>query len=169
MISDNIKNQINDTLDHKILVIKCGQKMCNYLFETDQNDLAISLIKRIIVHDNSKFNEKELCGMSILKDNTALIDPNVLLSEDQKEIIEEHWKHNRHHPEYFNDVTEMQELDIIEMVCDWGARSIQYKTDLIEFVKIRQNNRFHFPEKMYKKILNYCYILLKNNDKDNLI
>lgn len=37
-------------------------------------------------------------------------------------LIETHWKNNRHHPEYFKDISNMEELDIIEMVCDWYAR-----------------------------------------------
>jgi hypothetical protein len=87
----------------------------------------------------------------------------VLLSEEQQKLVELHWKNNRHHPEYFDDVSQMEEIDIIEMCCDWHARSVQYDTDLLEFAKIRQENRFHFPEDMYKKILKYCNVLLSQD------
>ena len=46
----------------------------------------------------------------------------------------------------------MKEIDIIEMVCDWHARSVQYGTNLMEFVTVRQENRFKFPQEMYEKI-----------------
>ena len=32
---------------------------------------------------------------------------------------------------YFENIEDMNELDIIEMVCDWYARSMQYKTDFL--------------------------------------
>ena len=55
----------------------------------------------------------------------------------------------------------MNEVDILEMCCDWHARSIQYHTDFLSFVKIRQENRFHFPKDMFDKIWKYCLILNK--------
>jgi hypothetical protein len=56
----------------------------------------------------------------------------------------------------------MEELDVIEMVCDWYARSLQLGTNFMEFVETRQNNRFHFPDYMYSNILKYCNILLES-------
>ena len=53
----------------------------------------------------------------------------------------------------------MNELDIIEMVCDWYARSMQYKTDFLSFVVSRQESRFHFPNEMFDKIYRYCEII----------
>ena len=53
----------------------------------------------------------------------------------------------------------MDDVDILEMVCDWAAKSYQTNTSLLEFVKIRQENRFHFPDEMFAKILKYCEIL----------
>lgn len=160
MINENIMYQIKDTLVHKELVMQCGYKMCEYLSENNKDDLALELINRIIVHDNSKFTKSELYGLSTIFNRSALIDPTVLLSPQQQDVIQTHWYNNRHHPEYFDDVSEMLEIDIIEMVCDWYARSIQCNTDLISFIEIRQENRFHFPEKIYKKIIEYCNVLL---------
>lgn len=162
MINEDIMCQIQDTLIHKKLVIDSGYKMCNYLFTQNKNDLAFELLNRIITHDNSKFTEEELYGLASISNKKALINPDILLSADQQKIVEIHWKNNRHHPEYFKDINDMKEIDIIEMCCDWHARSVQYGTDLMQFIKIRQKNRFHFPEKTYKKILKYCNILIEN-------
>lgn len=151
---------IKDTLLHKSMVIDSGMIMVEYLFENGDSCLAKHLLQRIVEHDNSKFTDEELFSLASLDDNTALKDPNSLLSDEQKRLVEIHWKNNRHHPEYFNDVSEMEEVDILEMVCDWHARSRQYHTDLMEFVKVRQNNRFHFPEPMFERIIKYCRILL---------
>lgn len=167
MIDDKIKQQIEDTLTHKKLVIDSGYKMCQYLFNNKQEKLALDLLNRIILHDNSKFSHEELYGLASINNKKALSDPNILLSAEQQKQVELHWKRNKHHPEYFNDYSEMEEIDIIEMCCDWHARSVQYGTSLMEFVKIRQENRFHFPDKMYKKILKYCEILIKDNNKEH--
>ena len=62
----------------------------------------------------------------------------------------------------------MTELDIIEMVCDWAARSEQYGTDLLDFIKERQHNRFHFSNKVYAEVEKYCKLIveLSNNVKE---
>jgi hypothetical protein len=94
----------------------------------------------------------------------SFINPEVQLSAHQREIIEMHWENNRHHPEHFEDIVSMTELDIVEMCCDWYARSLQYGTDFIEFIKTRQETRFHFPEDMFNEILKYCIILEESRD-----
>ena len=71
-----------------------------------------------------------------------------------------HWRNNSHHPEHFENYEEMSKLDKIEMACDWMARSLQYKSNLLEFVKTRQNDRFHFSNSMFDEVYNYCKILL---------
>ena len=53
----------------------------------------------------------------------------------------------------------MSKIDKMEMACDWYARAIQYKTNFLEFVEKRQEDRFHFPELIYDEIYHYCKIL----------
>lgn len=159
-IDDSIKHQIKDTLEHKKIVMDSAYKMAEYLFEQGKNDLGIEIIDRAIIHDNSKFSKEELYALSSISSSEALTDPNVLLSSDQQKLVEKHWKNNRHHPEYFSSINNMSEIDIIEMCCDWHSRSVQFGTDLVEFAKVRQANRFHFPEAMFEKILFYCNVLI---------
>ncbi len=154
--------QIEDTIIHKQYVLGSALKIFHYLCSVNKDDLGIELLKRAAVHDNSKLEDKELYLLSRLNDRIeAFTDPDYRLNDTQKEIIEEHWRKNRHHPEYFEDYNEMTELDILEMCCDWSARSSQYGTDLMEFVKTRQENRFHFSPEVYKKVVKYCKILAK--------
>jgi hypothetical protein len=54
----------------------------------------------------------------------------------------------------------MSEIDIIEMVCDWAARSEQYNNSLTEFAERVQRDRFHFNDEMYAKIRAYCNVLV---------
>ena len=159
---EKLLGHIRDTLLHKSYVIKACLKMFDYLVENDKCELGILLLQRANIHDNSKLVGPELKLLSDIYGNqSAFIDPNILLSEKERSIIEEHWHHNCHHPEHFENICEMSELDIIEMVCDWYARSMQFGTDFLDFVKTRQDTRFHFPKEMFDKILGYCDVLVQ--------
>lgn len=157
--------ELEDVIKHKQYVLQACWKMSRYLFSTGKEDLGLELLKRATIHDNSKLEDEELEALSkISEDKSSLKDANEKLTDFKKKAIELHWKNNRHHPEFFSDVKNMSELDILEMVCDWYARSIQYNTNLIEFCETRQENRFHFPKDIYKKIHKYCEIISKEDN-----
>ena len=162
---DKIIEHISETMLHKSYVIRACLKMSKILIQENKVDLALLLLQRSNIHDNSKLVGPELELLSTLYGNQeSFINPNIQLSAQQREIIEKHWENNRHHPEHFENVLDMSELDIIEMVCDWYARSLQYGTDFIEFIKTRQETRFHFPNEMFMKILKYCEILKETEE-----
>ena len=157
--------QIEDFIEHKKCILESASILIEYLLKNGKDDLAFELLKRISIHDNSKLEDDEFslfCKIPLKKDSftTSTCD----IDESLKNSIELHWKNNRHHPEHFKNVNDMNEVDILEMCCDWHARSIQYHTDFLSFVKIRQENRFHFPKDMFDKIWKYCLIL--NNVKE---
>ena len=128
--------------------------------DNDQVQLGINLLKRGVTHDNSKIDNNEFKSMaSIFKSKECFKKASYKLTTAETAAIESHWKKNRHHPEYFENPSEMTELDMIEMVCDWFARSIQYETDFIPFILERQENRFKFEEGQFKKIMYYCELL----------
>lgn len=154
---------ILDTLEHKQLILDCGLVMTKWLIKEGRDEEALAFLKRLIVHDNSKLSKGEINLFLQIEDSEkGLKDAYTKMSEQTKKAIELHWKNNRHHPECFADYHEMKELDIIEMVCDWFSRSLQYKTDFLEFVKIRQDNRFHFEYEFFKKVWYFCLII--NNE-----
>lgn len=164
---EQILFHIQDTIIHKKLVLDSCFILCKYLFSIGDKDTGIQLMQRAMEHDNSKFHGTELESISQITDNFHNFkDPNLLLSSVDAEKIKEHWKNNRHHPEHFKNVEDMTDLDLMEMVCDWFARSIQYNTNFMEFVKIRQENRFHFPQDMFDKIYRYCEIIVKEKQKE---
>lgn len=151
---------INDLIEHKKLILDCCQTMSKYLYKNGQHELSKEILRRAVVHDNSKLDEDEMEKFLELRiKDKPFKNANSMLSDFEKERIKIHWSKNRHHPEYFEDISQMEEIDIIEMVCDWAARSRQYGTDLIDFVKTRQKNRFNFPKEIYDKILFYCELL----------
>lgn len=162
-MNEDILKIIKDTMEHKKMVLDSAYILCEYLFSVNKNELGIELIKRAVEHDNSKFTTQELQELSTIKnDFKNFKDPSMLLSDEEKEKIKQHWKNNRHHPEHFSNIENMTDVDMLEMICDWHARSKQYNTNLLDFIAIRQKNRFHFPTEMYSKIIKYAKILIKN-------
>jgi hypothetical protein len=157
---EKILEHVSETMLHKSFVIQACLKMARYLKNNGEEDLALFILRRSNIHDNSKLIGPELELLASLYGNQeSFVNPTVQLSDSQREIIEMHWENNRHHPEHFDEILKMSELDIIEMCCDWYARSLQYGTDFIDFIKTRQETRFHFPDDMFEKILKYCEIL----------
>ena len=97
---------------------------------------------------------------SIVSDKSCLENASVPLSTLKQNSIMLHWKNNSHHPEHFDNYEEMSKVDRMEMACDWMARSLQFKSNLLEFAKTRQEDRFHFSEAMFEEVYNYCEILV---------
>ena len=85
--------------------------------------------------------------------------PNGRLTAEQRTLIEMHWKRNRHHPEFFSDYHKMSEIDILEMVCDWYARSLQFETNFMQFVHDIPRDRFEFDDEFFARVYQYCLIL----------
>ncbi|MBR3163091.1 MAG: hypothetical protein IKF17_03210 [Clostridia bacterium] len=160
-MNDKIVTILMDTMLHKDLVLASCWKMANYYIRSGEIDKAIEIIKRGWLHDNSKFGEDELTALAEIDDNRmSMRDASKSLPPEMKAFLKIHYEHNTHHPEHWDDVAQMPEMDVVEMCCDWHARSVQYGTNLIEFVNTRQANRFNFPQKMFEKILEICNILV---------
>ena len=157
----DMEKMYQDTFIHKEYVLQVCDKFADYLKSQGQSDFANELRQRAIVHDNSKItNKDEFAALtSIINDKICLGSTTTELSEAKKACIALHWKNNKHHPEYYQNYEEMSTVDRIEMVCDWMARSLQYKNNLIEYVEVKQKPRFNFSEEMYKEILQYCHII----------
>ena len=146
------------------LVEKSCKKLAHYLTEIGAVEHSKSLLKRSVLHDNSKFtNEEELRSFAeIINDQQSLKDYSKSLSPLSKEYLKLHYKNNSHHPEHFSSPADMSKLDVMEMVCDWHARSVQYGTDLLKFVNESHIPRFKFPKWMIPEILHYCDVLLRD-------
>ena len=150
-----------DTLIHKSYVKQSCEKLALYLEKEGAIEHAKQLRERAKVHDNSKICcREELHALSrIIDDKSTLKDASKQLSEIKKDAIRLHWKHNSHHPEFYKTSTDMSRLDVMEMCCDWHARSTQFNTNFLEYVKTQQKVRFHFPDWLFAEIMHYCEIL----------
>lgn len=157
-------SHLEDTIIHKQLLLNSCWVMAQYLMSIGKSKLALNLLRRAANHDNSKFYKKEITNFSKLDTSRDdLKHTDNVMSNRVKELVKLHWKFNRHHPEHFASADEMKEIDIIEMVCDWHARSIQFKTNLMDFVTTQQKERFHFSPVVYEKVLHYVRVLLDNS------
>lgn len=155
------EKMFKDTVIHKSYLKESVEKLAKYLEENNAIEHANLLRQRAEVHDNSKVTcADELDSLSrLINDKSTLKDPDKQLSSIRKEALVIHWEHNSHHPEHFKSVIDMTRLDIMEMCCDWHARSLQYGTDFLYFVKKQNEIRFHFPDWMFAEIIHYCEIL----------
>lgn len=155
------EQMFQDTMVHKMYVIKSCEKLASWLEREGATYHAAKLRARAKSHDISKLNcEDEINALSrIIHDKSSLKDANNQLSPIKKDAIKLHWKHNTHHPEFYKTPIDMSKLDIMEMCCDWYARSMQYNTNFLEYVKTQQEKRFHFPEWMFAEIWFYCKVL----------
>ncbi len=169
-----LSKEMNDTLIHRACVMRSGQYLSHFLIHRNRSVDAIRLVGRCSVHDISKIqNTEEFMALaSIVDDITDMHDIKHVLSPKQVEAIKLHWKRNSHHPEYYENSNDMSELDLLEMACDCHARSKQYHTDLLEYIRIQQDLRFHFDADHLKKLKSYCTALVtlaKDDDYGDLL
>lgn len=132
MSSENILS----TIEHKANV---GHLMA---------DVIGLLIRRAVIHDNSKFAPEEFDAFEEATPKLKTLSYGSAEYEEARQSImpalEHHYKVNSHHPEHFSDgVTGMDLLDLIEMLCDWMAATMRHNDgDILKslfFNKIRFN------------------------------
>lgn len=157
------EKMFQDTFIHKKYVKVACKKLSDYLENIGAKEHAKKLMEKAVSHDISKIScDDELRALSmIINDKTTLKDSKCSLSKLKEDSIHLHWKHNRHHPEFFETPEDMERIDMMEMVCDWYARSLQYGTNFLEFVKDKQETRFKFPTWMFAEIWHYCEVLAR--------
>lgn len=165
----DVEKMYQDTFIHKGYVLKVCNIFADYLQELGQIEDADDLRERAILHDNSKIlNKDEFRALtSIINDKSSLRDANSRLSSFKQDAIELHWKNNEHHPEHYESIADMSPRARREFVCDCCARSIQYKTDLLEFMETRLKERFHFSDIVKEEIIYNCKTLLNLVNKNN--
>lgn len=167
--TDKLSKEMNDALIHRSCVMRSGQYLARYLIHRNRSVDAIRLIGRCSVHDISKIqNMEEFMSLaSIVDDIDSMHDITHVLSEEQTNAIKLHWSRNSHHPEYYDNSNDMSDLDLLEMACDCHARSKQFGTDLLDYINIQQDLRFHFDKEHLSKLRAYCCALVELTKNDD--
>jgi hypothetical protein len=100
-----------------------------------KSEYAEELRSRAEVHDASKFGEVERIPYIWLTEYHRCRrhgEPFAYPDEMEEQVrlaIQNHVTTNRHHPEFHADPSDMTDVDIIEMVCDWTAMSQEFGQD----------------------------------------
>ena len=121
------------------------------------------LDKRLMNHDKSKFSVDEYVPYIWMTEfyrkkqlGEEFKYPNKDIKKEINEAIKHHYKVNRHHPEFHNDIQNMNNEDIVEMVCDWAAMSQEFNNGLKEFADKKIDIKYKFTNK--QKVLIYKLI-----------
>lgn len=129
--------------------------------ETVRNFLNVfirDLLERGELHDQSKLQEPEV---NIFDEYTAKLRTCEYGSEEYKQFLTEmkpaldhHYAKNRHHPEHFNSISEMNLVDLIEMFSDWYAASLRHNSGNIRKSIEFNKKRFNMSDDLYQILLN---------------
>lgn len=144
---------LQDVLRHINRVREDCNLLGNRLIETGEKQLGIELIALGLIHDYSKLhNQTEFL---------YLRDSKVGTPEFQAAHLS-HVTTNMHHPEAWFNIKEMPRLYVAEMVCDWHARSTEFGSDVMAWVKDQATQRYGFSPKgrVYKEIKEFFGVLL---------
>jgi hypothetical protein len=153
VVLDDLK-RIRELLRHVKLVQEAAQRIGESLIEQGDSKLGRELIANSMNHDLSKFRGIEW---------NAIGNRNTGCSQDEKQLaILQHVQSNLHHPEYWGGVNDMPKVYLYEMVCDWFARSVEFGTDLRDWVKETAVNKYDIRRnsKPWKEIKRALDILL---------
>jgi hypothetical protein len=125
------------------------------------------LADRAAQHDASKWSLEEWSPETGLgfKQGTAKLAGLEYGSPEYKASLTEmsaavghHQMTNDHHPEYFDgDVTRMDLLALIEMLCDWKAAGERHNTGSMFKSLSHNKDRFRIPADVFKMMCGFCY------------
>lgn len=171
---ENKLAQLDDIMTHVGYVVQAGHKLCRKLIINNEEDIALQLMKRILIHDVSKASPDEFYGMAAFSnDQKSMKDLRVTQTTDGKmKAIKLHWLRNDHHPEFWssfvpNTLTHseplkiseaMDDIAVAEMCCDWYSRSMQFKSNVMEFYALSKS-RWTFTEHQRELIEKYLTML----------
>ena len=117
------------------------------------------LLNRGSLHDQSKLESPEA---ETFEEYTPKLKKMTYGSNEYKKALKEmtpclehHYANNRHHPEHFNnDVSKMNIIDIIEMLCDWKAATLRHNDgDIYKSIQINKE-RFNLSEQLTDILIN---------------
>ena len=146
--------QIQTTI-HKIWIIWYTLKFC------------FKLLSFAIIHDLSKYSWVEAKGFAStifdLKRSTYGTEEYKRLLQKIDPSIQNHYKKNAHHPEFYNNIKEMPLIHKIEMIIDWKSATRRHKNgDLKKSIEIN-NKRFNLSKNDLETLTQIALIIDKKS------
>lgn len=127
---------------HKIYVFYYMFKICN------------KLMLRAILHDCSKYNYSEAKGFLHLIAvfiNAQYGTPEYYsILDKERDIINQHYKKNDHHPEHHNSINDMNIYQLLEMISDWKSSVKKNKNGNIKRSFDINEKRFNISPELLK-------------------
>uniref|UniRef100_A0A6M3K349 Putative capsid morphogenesis protein n=1 Tax=viral metagenome TaxID=1070528 RepID=A0A6M3K349_9ZZZZ len=176
----NESQEMKDLFEKRTkLHIKLVQKYVQKVIDLEDKRLDKDLLKKELVHDQSKFEEPEYTPYLHvnwhyhLKDKGEEYTPSEEIKNQMDKATFHHVKNNKHHPEYWDksstgdvinrndrdktpekmvDATKMPLDYIASMVADWLAMSEEKKTDPFDWAKKMVNKRWKFTKAQVRLI-----------------
>lgn len=117
------------------------------------NIIINELIKRAEEHDQTKMESPELEGFTEI---THKLSGSTYGSEEYKSFLaqlkptlEHHYSRNRHHPEHHkNGVSDMNIIDVVEMLCDWKAATVRHQNGNLKKSIEHNKDRFDLSSQL---------------------
>lgn len=109
------------------------------------NHIIRLLEKRIKNHDSSKLKGIEFETYGKYHNLRKEEKDSKKITKLMKPGKDEHYKHNRHHLEYFGgDVSKTNLIDLIEIIVDWFTESEQENTDINKTIE-EKSKKYNIP------------------------
>lgn len=106
------------------------------------------LVDRMAVHDQSKYRDAEIdliTGKPKLNNTPYGTDEYKQVLDSVKLAVSEHYRCNRHHPEFHaNGMIDMNLFDLLEMLADWKAAGEQNNGSIEDSLRIN-TDRYEIP------------------------
>lgn len=136
-------------------------------------EAATELIRRGIVHDDSKMNEPEKSYFDRLTPKLKTLKYG---SEEYKESLKElqialkhHYANNSHHPEHYpNGLNDFDLFDLVEMFFDWKAATERTKDGDIHVSITHNKDRFGMSEQLCQIFANTANRLGWNKKEEQI-
>jgi len=125
------------------------------LIKNGEIDLGHQLIANGFIHDSSKFRGIEWQQL-VANDNLETTKLKL------KMAIYQHHSTNLHHPEaWVGGIKSMSLVYLLELLCDWKARSEESGTSLMDYINNSATKRFGFDknDEVYKILIKYMDLL----------
>lgn len=148
---NQLEQDVLKVLKHISHVQEAAQTMAFALIKDGKITEALLLLNQAMAHDAEKFK------FDIFFDITQVVDKPRL-----KAAVLKHAQSCKHHPEYWKSIYDMDEVSLMEMVCDWKARSSEFGTSLedwtLKVAPIKYNYTLDSP--IHRKIMYYMNLIL---------
>ena len=150
------KKKLGSRMRHIENVQETAKLLADRLADRGEFNLSRRLVQNVLRHDSSKFEGIEWEYLDIESSDKENRDK-------LKMAVHQHQQSNEHHPEFFTSgIDDMSQVQIAEMVCDWKARSDEFGSSLLDWIKEEASTRYGFSvrSKAYQKIKFFVDLLL---------